>query len=56
MKEMSIIKGKNGGIDFVGIRNPDTGRRWFLGTNYTKEGLMKALKQFIVNQKQTLGV
>ena len=56
MKEMSIIKGKNGGIDFVSIRNPDTDRRWFLGTNYTKEGLMKALKQFIVNKKQTLGV
>lgn len=56
MKEMSIIKGKNGGIDVVSIRNPDTDRRWFLGTNYTKEGLMKALKQFIVNQKQILGV
>lgn len=29
MKEMSIIKGKNGGIDFVSISNPDTGRCWF---------------------------
>ena len=56
MKEMSIIKGKNGGIDFVSIRNPDTGRCWFLGTNYTKEGLMKALKQFIIDKKQTFGV
>ena len=54
MKEMSIVKGKNGGID-VCISN-DTGRRWFLGFNYTKEGLTKALKQFIANQKQTFGV
>ena len=36
MKEMSIIKGKNVGIDVVSIRNSETDRRWFLGTNYTK--------------------
>ncbi len=56
MNEMSILKGKNGRIDVVDIRNSDTGRRWFLGTNFTKESLTKALKQFIANQKQTFGL
>lgn len=28
----------------------------FFCTNYTKEGLMKALKQFIIDKKQTFGV
>ena len=56
MNEMSLIKGKNGGIDVVDIRNSDTGRRCFFGTNYTKEGLAKALKQFIAQKKQDWGV